>query len=155
MRTLIIVLTVVFILIALMIIFGRIFSSRVAMPAGVGVGTLAPCPAAPNCVSTEATDDIHQIKPIELDQSAADAINMLATILTKIPKSKVITQNDGYLHVELRSPFWNFIDDVEFLVDEEKGAIESRSAARTGYSDLGANKDRYRKIVEEYKLLSR
>ena len=155
MRTVMIVLAAVFSLIVLLIIIGRIYSSRVPAPAGVGTGTLAPCLASPNCVSTEATDEMHQIDAIPLDRPASEAIETLATIMRKMPNSRIVSQTDSYLHVELRSSFWNFIDDVEFLVNESTGQIDSRSAARTGYSDLGVNKDRYLKIVEEYALLSR
>ena len=154
MRTLLIVLAIILILAVVLVVVGRIFSGRVAKPADVGTGTLAPCPESPNCVSTLASDDLHQIEPIRLEQPSAGAIQALATIMGKMPKSKIVTQTDNYLHVELRSSFWNFIDDVEFLVDEEAGQIHSRSAARTGYSDLGVNKNRYHQISEEFSRFS-
>ena len=35
-----------------------------------------------------------------------------------------------------------FTDDLEFLLDRERGVIDVRSASRVGYSDLGANRKR-------------
>ncbi len=150
MRILVIILIIILVLALVTVIGGRIYNSNVATPDGVGSGQLAPCSEAPNCVSTLATDELHQVEPIQLNQSPADAVSQLAEILVAMPKSRVITKNNSYLHVEFRSSFWNFVDDVEFVVNEESGQIESRSAARMGYSDLGVNKARYQKIAAEY-----
>lgn len=150
MRPIVIILLIILVLAILLIIGGRVYNSNMATPAGVGVGELAPCPDSPNCVSTLATVDQHKIEPLALTQSPTDAISSLAEIMVAMPKSRVITKNKTYLHVEMRSSLWNFVDDVEFLVDEENGVINSRSAARMGYSDMGVNKARYEKISAEF-----
>lgn len=150
MRIFFIILIIVFVLAIIIVVGGRIYNSNVATPNGVGTGQLAPCSEAPNCVSTLATDELHQVEPLQLTQGSAEAISQLAEILVAMPKSRVITKTNSYLHVEFRSSFWNFVDDVEFVVDEASGQIESRSAARMGYSDLGVNKARYQKIGTEY-----
>ena len=51
-------------------------------------------------------------------------------------------QTDNYLHVECRSFWFRFVDDVEFLIDPEQKLIQFRSASRVGYSDLGVNRRR-------------
>ena len=150
MRPIVIILIIILFFAILLIMGGRIYNSNVAIPAGVGEGVLAPCPESPNCVSTLATDGQHKIEPLALTQSPTDAISDLAEIVVAMGNSRVITKNKTYLHVEIRSSLWNFIDDVEFLVDEESGKIESRSAARMGYSDMGVNKARYEKISAEF-----
>jgi uncharacterized protein (DUF1499 family) len=47
--------------------------------------------------------------------------------------------------VEFRSVLWGFVDDVEFLFDDNARRIDIRSASRVGYSDLVVN----RKGIEE------
>jgi uncharacterized protein (DUF1499 family) len=45
-----------------------------------------------------------------------------------------------------------FIDDVEFVFDDETKTVHFRSASRTGYSDFGVNRrrmDDIRKMIEE------
>ena len=150
MRLFIIILIVILVIAIFVIIGGRTYNSNVATPAGVGPGTLAPCPESPNCVSTLSTDDLHKIDPMPLTQDPQQALTALASLLMETPKARVITKNDRYLHVEMRSSFWNFVDDVEFVIDEENQQIQSRSAARMGYSDMGVNKSRYKKLAAEF-----
>ena len=150
MRIFLISLIVVALLAVFTIIGGRIYSSNVPTPQGVGTGTLAPCLESPNCVSTLATEKSHKIEPLPLQQEPQEALSTLASILMETPKTRVITKNDRYLHVEMRSRLWNFVDDVEFVVDEENGQIQIRSAARTGYSDMGVNKSRYLSLAAEF-----
>ena len=138
------------VLVALLVIFARIYFSNMPQPNNVGIGKIQPCPDSPNCVSTQAADKVHKIKPISLIKDDATAtLDALETIVETMPKSTVITRTDHYLHVEFRSSFWNFVDDVEFFVNPEMGVIDSRSAARMGYSDLGVNRARFKKIVHQ------
>jgi uncharacterized protein (DUF1499 family) len=46
----------------------------------------------------------------------------------------------GYLRVELRT--FLFVDDGEFLLNRSRNVIQTRSASRIGYSDLGKNRNR-------------
>lgn len=55
---------------------------------------------------------------------------------------QVIREESGYLHAVFRSRVFRFIDDLELRLDREQGAIHLRSAARSGYSDLGVNRKR-------------
>ena len=58
----------------------------------------------------------------------------------------IVTEQDTYLHIEARSLVFRFVDDVEFLIDPAHNLIQVRSAARTGYSDLGVNRRRVERI---------
>ena len=114
------------------------------MPArapGLVDGALAPCPATPNCVCSEATH-------------AADAPHYLAPLAPLLPPARwpaiveavraaggdVVTARDGYLHATFRTPLLGFVDDVELRLAAD--ALHWRSASRVGYSDLGANRRR-------------
>ena len=148
MRILTIVLVATLVL-AVLIIVLRTYFSNTAIPEGVGIGTIADCPPSPNCVSTQAKDGSQKISPISFDGNPEQHLNSIAKIIEMMPKSKIVSRTDNYLHAEFRSSFWNFVDDVEFFVNTENGTIDSRSAARMGYSDMGINKARYQSIVEQ------
>jgi uncharacterized protein (DUF1499 family) len=121
-------------------------------PANLGLqeGRLAPCPASPNCVSTEADDAAHRIEPIAWSGSTDAALGAIRGALLKMPRTQVVSAEGNYLHAEARSFLFRFVDDVEFLVDPEQKLIHFRSASRVGYSDLGANRarmERFRKLL--------
>ena len=125
-------------------------SCAAARPSNLGVreGRLAPCPASPNCVSSQAPDAGHRIEPLPFTRSPAEALARLAGIVGLLPRAAVITRSNGYLHAEFTSLLFRFIDDMEFLVDDTAKVIHVRSASQMGYSDLGVN----RKRVEEIRL---
>ena len=107
---------------------------------------LAPCPSSPNCVSTQAADQSRQIAPYGYQQNLAGAQNTLKTIINRLPRTRLVEENDGYLHYEFTSFLLRFIDDVEFVFDDATKMIQFRSASRTGYSDLGVNRRRMEEI---------
>ncbi len=107
---------------------------------------LAPCPSSPNCVSTQATDQSHQIAPYRYQQNLATAKDTLKAIVHRLPRTQLVEENDGYLHYEFTSFLLRFVDDVEFVFDDAKKTIHFRSASRTGYSDLGVNRRRMEDI---------
>lgn len=124
-------------------------------PPGVdaGDGRLAPCPSTPNCVSTLATDGEHAIEPLPFRGSAADTMTALRAVVQRMPRTKVITERDDYLHVEYRTRV-GFVDDVEFLLDMPTRTVNFRSASRVGTSDLGLNRQRMEEFTELYVALS-
>lgn len=113
-------------------------------PANLGVtdGRLAPCPDTPNCVSTQAADPLHKIDPLPFQGTAAEAHARLKAVLAAQPRCRVVTDNETYLHAEFTSLVFRFVDDVEFLIDEQAHVIHFRSASRVGRSDLGVNRAR-------------
>lgn len=117
---------------------------------GVANGSLAPCPDSPNCVSTFATDEQHAIEPLTFTGETAVARERLLTIINQDPLATLVRNTDDYIHAEYRSALWRFIDDVEFLIDEETGTVHFRSASRLGYSDMGANRERMETIRAEF-----
>ena len=58
------------------------------------------------------------------------------------------SESEDYIHFEFTSSFFRFVDDVEFLLDEESELVHFRSASRVGRSDLGVNRSRMKKITE-------
>jgi uncharacterized protein (DUF1499 family) len=81
----------------------------------------------------------------------------LAGALTEIGGHIVVSEAD-YLRAEFSSRVFGFVDDVELAVNAASKTIDFRSASRTGYSDLGVNRRRMRKLwrrlVDERKILA-
>lgn len=112
---------------------------------------LAPCPSSPNCVSTHAQDEGHAIVPLRYQKTRAEAKEGLKAILQSLPRTKLVEEDESYLHYECTSLLMRYVDDVEFLLDDETKTIHFRSASRTGYGDLGVNRRRMediRKLTE-------
>ena len=126
------------------------FFSRKPSSLGVIDGRLAECPASPNCVSTQAEDPDHRMQPIQFTGSADEAMHRIKDIIAEMPHTKIVTVDANYLHVEFRSAFLRFVDDVEFLVDQKEQVVHFRSASRVGYSDMGVNRRRMEKIREAF-----
>lgn len=118
------------------------------MPTNLGLsgGQLAPCPASPNCVSSRATDAAHAIAPFALDRSPGAAKEELRSAIANLPRAKLISETENYLHFEFRSLLFRFVDDVEFHLDDQTHSIHVRSASRVGHSDLGVNRRRVEAI---------
>jgi uncharacterized protein (DUF1499 family) len=108
--------------------------------------TLPPCPASPNCVSTQTYDAGHGITPIGYRKSLGEAKEVLKTVVQSLARTKLVQEDDSYLHYEFTSFLFRFVDDVEFLFDDYTKTIHFRSASRTGYSDLGVNRRRMEQI---------
>jgi len=107
---------------------------------------LAPCPAKPNCVSSQARDAAHRIDPLPAGADPDAAWARLRAVLEAQPRLRIVEAHDGYLHAEATSRVFRFVDDVEFLLDRDAGLIHVRSASRIGYSDLGVNRRRIERI---------
>jgi uncharacterized protein (DUF1499 family) len=110
--------------------------------------TLAPCPTSPNCVSTLAPleDSRHAIRPYIYSKSRSEVKAALKAVIAALPRTKLIEDEDSYLHYEFTSLLLRFVDDVEFLFDEEAKTIHFRSASRVGYGDFGVNRQRMEDI---------
>lgn len=103
---------------------------------------LPACPNSPNCVSSSAVDPSHHVEPFPIFINGKKSIDLLFKIIKNLPRTKIIELSDNYLHTEFESRIFRFIDDVEFLANEDQKIIEVRSAARVGYGDFGVNRKR-------------
>ena len=112
--------------------------------------SLPPCPDSPNCVSSQATNKDQQVDPIVFVLPPAQALARLKQVLAGMPRTRLVKEEGGYLHAEVRSFLFRFVDDLEFLVDNERNLIHMRSASRTGYSDFGVNRRRVERIRKAF-----
>ena len=111
------------------------------------VSRLKACPASPNCVlSTAAADEKHRIAPFPFAGPAAEALARVKAAALSFPRTAVVEEQPGYVHLTFRSALFRFVDDVELEVDEAAKVVNVRSASRVGHSDLGVNRKRVEAI---------
>ena len=117
-------------------------------PDGLGPrdGTLAPCPATPNCVHTglrhpDGTRGIFLKRAI----LRSELLAQLRDIVESMPRTEVVTATEEYLHAEARSRVFRFVDDLELYLRPDRELVV-RSASRVGRSDLGVNADRVEEL---------
>jgi uncharacterized protein (DUF1499 family) len=118
-------------------------------PTNIGVqpsGQLAACPSTPNCVSSQSQDANHKIEPLTYDSTPAEAMASLKTAIQNMERTKIIAESANYLYAEFTTKLMGFVDDVEFLLDDNAKVIHVRSASRLGRSDLGVNRNRIETI---------
>ncbi len=120
---------------------------------GINNSELAPCPKTPNCVSSQAHDKKHFIEPINFAGTQQQAHDRLLQIIESEKRTKILTDQKDYIHVEFTSALFRFVDDVEFYFPKEKAdetVIHTRSASRVGSSDFGVNRKRIERIRSKF-----
>lgn len=118
---------------------------------GMKAGKFQPCPKSPNCVSTQSLDEKHRLDPLKYTGTSEEAKRRIKEIIATFKRTKLITDEENYLHYEFRTATFKFVDDVEFFFDNTENLIHFRSAARLGWSDMGVNKKRMLKVSKMYK----
>lgn len=125
-------------------------NSEVKSDSVVPLKALAPCPNRPLCVSSDTPNAKQRMAPIEYRSSRKDAQQRLRRIVERIPRAYVVVDVPGYLAVSFTSPIMRFVDDAEFLFDNDKQIIHFRSSARIGYYDFKVNRLRMENIVQAF-----
>ena len=124
-------------------------SVKVAGNTGLRHGKLFECP-----IYQTAFHRKRQRKTIRLIQSYnvsfSEAKQELLSVISSLPRTKIIDNNDRYIHVTFTSRLMRFVDDVEFLFDDTNKQIHVRSASRVGYSDLGVNRKRVEDLRKRF-----
>jgi len=109
--------------------------SKAGSPPGLVAGKLTPCPASPNCVSSEdGTPASHTVPALP----AAEWDRLPDLILQH--GGRLVEVGENYLAAEFSSKLMGYVDDVEFRKGDAD--VHVRSASRVGHSDMGANRKR-------------
>ena len=119
-----------------------LWSWSIRPPVGLVEDRLRPCPDKPNCVCSLATDAGQTIEPLLLSGDANAEWGRLRELVSRQPRTRIITFTENYLHAECATALMRYVDDLEFHLNPAERRIEVRSASRVGYSDLGANRKR-------------
>ncbi|MFI8621935.1 DUF1499 domain-containing protein [Marinomonas sp. NPDC078689] len=124
-------------------------------PEGLGVtaGLFKPCPTTPNCVSSQAekSDAAHYIAPMIYHGSRKDTQLNIESYFLNQGNAQIVASELGYVHIEVKSSWFGYIDDVEFYLPEADSVIHVRSGSRVGYSDLDVNRQRIEKLETHLK----
>ena len=134
------------------IISFSIIISSCAGKAPTTIGQFAVCPETPNCVSTKNINTKNYISPIYYKGSLDSAKRFLLLAIKPIKSVSIKKELEQFIHIEVTSKIFGFVDDVEFYLNEP-GIIHFRSASRIGYSDLGVNRERMETIRKTFQNL--
>lgn len=107
---------------------------------------LPPCRRTPNCVSTQAAEPAKKMDPIPYTGSLDQARARLLRVLRAYPRTTVVQEGPVSLKAECRSRLFRFVDDVDFVLDDQTRTIHFRSASRLGRKDFGVNRHRMEEI---------
>lgn len=113
--------------------------------------SLPPCPAKPNCVSSQASDK-HHIEPFKVTGDARLAFEKLQKLLIQRTDTKLISSDNSTIRVEFRT-LLGFVDEGLFVLDSANNLIHVRSAARLGYWDMGKNRSRMEEIRQSFEVV--
>lgn len=157
----------------LLLLAGQAGLLRGTRPPDIGVSNhllKAPGATSQNVVSSQAAlhphTDYHVIAPLKLQGGPAAGVPAagslvagspaagspaaefarLQKIVASMPGSRIITNRPDYFHAEFETRLLKFVDDVEFLLDADKGEIQMRSASRIGRKDFGVNRARLEQV---------
>ncbi|MFH2131207.1 MAG: DUF1499 domain-containing protein [bacterium] len=127
-----------------LLVLATVISCTGTKPDSVGEDQqrLSACPDSPNCVSSDATDKEHGIKPFRLKGDFETNWPRVIESVESLPRTSVVTKTGSYLHAACKSLIFRFTDDLELRLDRATGIIAVRSASRLGHSDLGVNRKR-------------
>ena len=114
-------------------------------------GQLIGCPKTPNCVSTNHKDLNRLMLPVEYNGLKLEhAKQILFEVLKTLPKLQIVKDEGTYVHAEAQTTVFEYVQDVEFLFDEDKKELHFRSASRVGFTDFGSNKRRLQSVVARF-----
>lgn len=111
-----------------------------------GGDALADCPGTPNCQGSMSSDAGHRVGALPGRGSVSASLEAIEGVLAAMPGAHVVERNDRWLHATVTSRLVGYVDDIEFLVDENGKQVQVRSASRIGKSDLGANAKRIERL---------
>jgi uncharacterized protein (DUF1499 family) len=115
--------------------------------------TIPICPTSPNCVSSDAQDSEHYVEPFIYISSNEEAWLATREVASTLPRSKILQETPNYIHIEVRSSFFGFIDDLKLQLRTSDNQITVYSSSRLGESDFGVNRERIEEIRQ--KLIQR
>jgi uncharacterized protein (DUF1499 family) len=116
--------------------------SRRPRTRGMKDGRLRPCRFATNCVCSQPGCGGRAVEPLPFAGAPEAALERLAAVVAALPRSRVVQRGGGYLHAEVRSRFFGFVDDLEAQVDPAAQVVHLRAGSRIGISDRGVNRRR-------------
>ncbi|MBT2570756.1 FAD-dependent oxidoreductase [Planococcus sp. ISL-110] len=122
---------------------------------GVKNGRLKKMPSTPNGVSSQSISKAKYVPALPYNGSKSDAKKNLIGMLKGYEGVTIVQNDENYVYAVATTKMMRFKDDLEFYFNDAAQWIEFRSASRVGYSDAGANRQRYDEMKNRYNSISR
>jgi uncharacterized protein (DUF1499 family) len=139
-------------IVALMVLIaGQVGLLRGKTPADLGVkeGKLKRPSRTPNSVTSQAhlwpdhpQMTYSSIAPFKATGDGSTEMKKISQALMAMPRTIIIQQDAGYIYAQSTTAALKFTDDIEFVLDTQRGVIDVRSASRLGRKDFGVNRAR-------------
>ncbi len=100
------------------------------------------CRDSPNCVSSQTQDPKQFIAPFKIKGNTTEAWKALKGVLNEHSRITITRETPTNIHAEATSLIFQFVDDIDFILDTENKTIHIRSASRVGHSEFGVNHKR-------------
>jgi uncharacterized protein (DUF1499 family) len=107
---------------------------------------LCQCLPLPNCVSSDSVLFYNKIEPFRLAVPEEKAWLIVREEVGNLPRTTIVEERPHYIHAKSRSLVFRFVDNLELLLDPDKGVISVRSGAVIGITDFGVNYWRVRTL---------
>jgi len=116
--------------------------SRANRPGDVGNGRIGEGTGKPNYVSSVDRDPARAVEPFVFSGDPESAWKAAVDAVGALDRTEIVVNTGTYLHAEVSSSFFKFVDDLELQINPEEKVIHVRSASRIGRSDMGVNRTR-------------
>lgn len=123
---------------AVAVIFAGCSGSHLVVKQGQGM-ELCQCPPLPMCVSSDSWVPYNRVAPFVLAVPAERAWGAVREEVEALPRTEIVEERPGYIHAKCSSLVFRFTDNLEFLLQADKGIISVRSASSIALFDLGVN----------------
>ncbi len=89
---------------------------------------------------------IYRVEPFPVSGDPASTLRRLRNAVAAMPRTRIETATESYLHAVCRTRFLNFRDDLEFRYSAAEHVVHVRSASRWGIFDFGVNRRRIERV---------
>lgn len=124
--------------------------SRRNPPRNVGTGSVGEGTGKPNCVSSVDKNPERAIEPFIFQTDPESVWEAAVEAVGALDRTEIIRNTGTYLHAEVSSSFFKFVDDLELQMIPGENVIHVCSASRIGYSDMGANRSRVEELRNQF-----
>lgn len=111
----------------------------------------SPCPDTPNCVSSMEEGSDRYLPPLRYEGTAETARKRLIEVINGFKRTQIVENRDVYIRATFTSFLFRFVDDVEFIFDDNEKLIQMKSSSRSGSYDLGVNRRRCEAIRQRFR----
>jgi len=112
------------------------------------------CYPLPNCVSSNTWVPYNWTPKFEPAIPQDEAWIKIKKVLSEWPRTKIIEENNIYIHAKCTSLVFRFVDNLELLLHPEQNLISVRSSSTIALWDIGVNHWRIYKLRSQLKELN-